>query len=295
MISQKLKSREREILESCPNAGTGVHKWLFIAALKLHRSFSDKNHLAQVLAEATAKCGRDVPSEEIRNAVQNSLRIVDGSSETEPGYRRWPGRNSDKIKEIVSSGLRLSDLESSSPKRWTDGSPHTEEIIDELFPGNPLLCAGPTKTYAITQPKSQWLGRLEKQQFIVSSPMSAQVGLTKAGTESMRCLANVGPRRFLVVEFDQGSFDAHAALLAHLGNYAPLVLAVHSGNKSLHGWFFAESQPEEKIQRFFRYAVSLGADSATWTPCQFVRMPDGHRENGVRQRVIFFHPKPCQQ
>jgi len=38
------------------------------------------------------------------------------------------------------------------------------------------------------------------------------------------------------------------------------------------------------------YAVSLGADSATWTKSQFVRMPDGTRENGKRQEILYFNP-----
>ena len=43
-----------------------------------------------------------------------------------------------------------------------------------------------------------------------------------------------------------------------------------------------------------RYAVSLGADPATWTRCQFVRMPDGLRPRAgawpVRQQVFHFNP-----
>jgi len=110
----------------------------------------------------------------------------------------------------------------------------------------------------------------------------------------MPCLNNTGPRRFLVVEFDQGTFDQHAALLAHLGEKAPLVLVVHSGNKSLHGWFYCAEQPEDRVEKFFNYAVSLGADRATWARCQFVRMPDGRRENGKLQRVVFFNPKTLE-
>jgi hypothetical protein len=39
------------------------------------------------------------------------------------------------------------------------------------------------------------------------------------------------------------------------------------------------------------HAVSLGADPATWLKSQFVRMPDGLRDNGKRQRVLYFNPK----
>jgi hypothetical protein len=94
------------------------------------------------------------------------------------------------------------------------------------------------------------------------------------------------------VEFDKGTADEHAALLIHLAGYAPMVCALHSGGKSLHGWYFSEGQSEEKVLRFFRYSVSLGADDATWSRSQFVRMPDGLRDNGKAQRVFFLSYKP---
>ena len=131
-------------------------------------------------------------------------------------------------------------------------------------------------------------------QFIVPSPMSAVTGLTKDGRESKHALDNTGPRRFLVCEFDTGTIDQHAALLIHLAEFAPLVCVVHSGRKSLHGWFLVQDQPEDKVLRFFRYAVKLGADPATWTRSQFVRMPDGTRDNGSRQTVYFLSFKPLE-
>jgi hypothetical protein len=121
--------------------------------------------------------------------------------------------------------------------------------------------------------------------------MCAITGKTKDGRESKHTLENSGPRRFLVCEFDSGDINDHAALLIHLGGYALLVCAVHSGGKSLQGWFYVHGQPEEKMLRFFRYAVSLGADPATWTRSQFVRMPDGVRDNGKRQTVFFLNFK----
>jgi len=89
---------------------------------------------------------------------------------------------------------------------------------------------------------------------------------------------------------DIGDVDQQSALLLHLATYAPLACVAHSGNKSLHGWFYVFLDPEEKVQRFMEYALSLGADPATWTPCQLVRIPDGLRDNGNRQTVFFFNP-----
>jgi hypothetical protein len=40
--------------------------------------------------------------------------------------------------------------------------------------------------------------------------------------------------------------------------------------------------------------VTLGADPATWTRSQFVRMPDGTRENGQRQTIFFLSLKPME-
>ena len=107
-------------------------------------------------------------------------------------------------------------------------------------------------------------------------------------------MKSTGKRRFLIVEFDTGTTDEHAALLVHLAQRAPLTLAVHSGSRSLHGWFHCAEAAEEKVSRFFRYAVSLGADRATWTRSQLVRMPGGLRDNGNKQTVYFFNPGVIQ-
>jgi hypothetical protein len=183
----------------------------------------------------------------------------------------------------------LAELWETSPVRSEDNAPHTEEVIDQLFPGNPLLCVGAEKHDARTAPREEWRGRLERLQFLVPNPMTAKIGRNKNGQVSNRCLNNTGARRFLVIDFDTGEIDDHTALLLHLAERAPLALALFSGSKSLHGWFYCAGVVEEKISRFFRYAVSLGADPTTWTLCQLVRMPDGLRENGRRQAVYFFN------
>jgi hypothetical protein len=127
---------------------------------------------------------------------------------------------------------------------------------------------------------------------------------------SAHSLANTGPRRFFIVEFD---FDANrcseearviaklekqgrdvrdlcAVLLLHLAEIAPLAVAVYGGGKSLHGWFYCAGIAEQRVLRLFRYAVSLGADPANRNRSQFTRMPGGLRENGRRQTVYFLNP-----
>lgn len=179
-----------------------------------------------------------------------------------------------------------------SPIKFTDNKPHTEQILDVLFPGNPLLCCGKSEADFDTRPRSKWRGELSKQQFVVPSPMTAWIGHTQSGQPSAHAKESTGPRRFLIVEQDIGSVDEQAAILWHLAQRAPLSLTFHSGGKSIHGWFYCAGQDEEKVLRpFMRLAVSLGACHSTWTKSQFVRMPDGTRGDGKRQGVYLFFPE----
>lgn len=143
---------------------------------------------------------------------------------------------------------------------------------------------------------------------IVPSPMTSEMGLTKSGRSSYHALANTGPRRFLIIEADRGPLDQQAAVIWHLATMAPLAIVVFSGSKSLHAWFFCEGTPEDRLLKFMRYAVSLGADKRMWLRSQFSRMPDGCRSDGKssnalalwdgippgRQALLYFNPQAIQ-
>ena len=204
---------------------------------------------------------------------------------------KWPSSNAASIAAITAAGPDLAGLRELSPLKGGELPTDAEAAIDLLFPGNPLLCVGLSSSKFATRRRADWRGELSAMQFLVPSPMTNVWGPTKKGTQSQHTLSNTGPRRFLVVEFDEASADHQAALLVHLATLAPLAMALHSGGKSLHGWFSRGDTDEHHIERFFRYAVSLSADRATWSRCQFVRMPNGLRENGRRQPIIFLNPE----
>jgi hypothetical protein len=94
-----------------------------------------------------------------------------------------------------------------------------------------------------------------------------------------------------VIEQDTGTVDQHAAILAHLAERAPMALAVHSGSKSLHGWFFCQGEPEERLRSFIRYAVTLGADRATWARSQFGAYARWHARGWQVAAGLFLQPK----
>jgi hypothetical protein len=292
MTNHALPQFLQDLIESPPRAGEGVHAWLFRVSRQLHAHLP-AGEIVRLLESRVMNCGRSVPRNEIVQAVQNSLPCAwqakgHPATATAP---RWPETNSELVKTITGAGLGQPELWEASPIRFEDSEAHTEAIIDRLYPSNPLLCCGVSKSEFNTRPREDWRGSLADMQLIVPSPMTSRTGITQAGKESAHALSNTGPRRFVVCEFDGGSLDEQASLLLHLATKGPMVLALHSGGKSMHGWFSCAGHDEQSITRFFRYAVSLGADSRLWTRSQFCRMPDGRRDNGNRQTVFFFNPK----
>jgi hypothetical protein len=283
----------RDLLASPPQRGGGLNLWLYRVARVLHPYRSD-DEIIELLRAATD--GEPVKHGEIERAVERSAATAWKPGQSSAVVRpAWPSVNREQREAICRDGGGLVDLWENSPCRLEDNESHTEALIDALFPGDLLLCCARSRSEFATRTRKEWHGKLSELSLIVPSPMTARTGMTQDGRESAHSLSNTGERRYLVVEFDQGTVDDHAALLLHLASTgAPMSLVVHSGSKSLHGWFFCLGQPEKKLRRFFNYAVSLGADAATWTRSQFVRLPDGLRENGKRQTVFFFNPETIQ-
>ena len=312
--------RARAYVREVPGAigGSGGHDQTFALACALLHGFAlGERDALELLCEYNTRCVPPWSETELRHKIVSA----NGTPPLKPrghllgsGHRfdrgafaprvselkrlapvsKWPAVNQEQRAAIIRDGSGLADLWELSNPRIEDNERHTEEIIDRMFPGNPLLCCGKSNSDFETKAREEWRGQLSALQLIVPSPMSALTGLTQEGKKSAHTLNNTGPRRFLVCEFDTGTPDDHAAILMHLGTFAPLVCVLHSGGKSLHGWFLVANQPDDKVTRFFRYAVSLGADHAAWTRSQFMRMADGTRDNGQRQTVYFLNFKPLE-
>jgi hypothetical protein len=263
-------------LPKAPPAGEGkTNNWVFRAARACVKAGLSDEEATEMIED---EINRDPEPEEIERALVNARRP---GSHTSTAH--WPSPDYFLISQIVKSGPTVAEITNVGPSE-----PRTEQFIDDLFPGNPLLCVGKSKEVFATRPREAWRGTLHEMQFVVPSPMSAHRGRRKSdGKLGPKTDDNTGPRRYLVVEFDKGTRDSMAARLWHLKTYMPLKLVVHSGGKSLHGWFPCDGESEQ-LEKCFRYAVSIGADKATWTRSQFVRLPDGLRDNGTRQHVVFY-------
>jgi hypothetical protein len=246
------------------------------------------------------------------NVSNDSVAPAD-LSKAEPA---WPKPDLSNIDAIVSAGRGLYDLWEQSLVRYDDSNSHTEEIIDCLFPGNPLLCAGKTNYKFATRRREVWRGRLAELPLIVPNPMLAIRGKTQEGKLSEHTLEATAKRVYQVIEFDFAEYDrngkptcwlelvrkwrgngievadACSALILHLRDHlTTLACACYSGGKSVHAWFRVFDLPAGSQHAFIYRAVRLGADYATWSESQFVRLPDGRRITGERQTTHYFDPR----
>ena len=241
----------RDLLASPPRRGGGLNNWFYRVARVLH-PYRDPAEIIELLKAATA--GERVKHGEIERAVERSKSTAWKPGQAPQSVRQfppWPKVNVEQREAVIASGARLVDLWEMSPMRLEDNESRTEEIIDALFPGDPLLCAGRTEYDCATRSRSEWRGKLAALQLIVPSPMTARFGRTQEGKKSAHALENTGMRRFLVIEQDSGTIDEQAAVLLHFAEHAPLAVAVHSGSKSIHGWFYCVGQSGKTLWRIF--------------------------------------------
>lgn len=297
--ARPLPSHLQKIIENCPRSGAGVHSWLFATASKLH-AYRDEENIMETLEKAVAGCGRDVPQREIEDAVRNSKSAgLNGKLRSRSKYERtkskWPKLNESlRRKAIAGSAITLEQFKASSPDSLETQEPL--RFLNLLFTNNPLLCVAKSNSQFGTAHLSDLEEHLPVCSLLVPSPMTDRFGITKGGKQSMHTLNNTGVRKFLITEFDSGTFDEQASIINHLKAFAPLAMVVYSGGKSLHPWWHCRDEDEQRRKEFMRYAVTLGADHATWTRSQFVRMPAVWREDkGQFQEVVYFNAKEVQQ
>jgi hypothetical protein len=265
-----------------------------------------------------------VPDREIWAGINDSKKCAwhpnkDGGPIV-PAQRAWPEPDLDAIDAIVRAGLGVSDIVEQSPIRLDAAISQTEDIIDVLFPGNPLLCcarAAIGRENFATRRREAWRKRgLSTLPLMVPNPMLSIWGKTDEGEPSQHTKEATARRVYQVIEFDFAEkdrsgqkdtkvapivrgwkadqitvADACAALILHLeGVLKTLVVVCHSGGKSVHAWFRVWKMDGAAQRQFMEYAVSRGADHATWLKSQFVRIPDGLRDTGVRQTAYFLDP-----
>jgi hypothetical protein len=241
----------------------------------------------EILRYKFASYYRPIEDREIENAIRSAMNTGGGVQK-----EKLPKVNKELRQAALESSpyKTLADLKSASkvetPELLSSGA-----VLDRLFSADQLVCMAADKTSAQTKLRDHFSGREESLPFVVPNAMSAEWGLSTSGRKSSRCNNNVGPITRTVVEFDSGTLDEQASLIGAIGACGvPLEMVLWSGGKSLHAWFDLSNLADEERQKFLRYAAALGADKATFVPCQLCRTPNAIRkENGNRQEVLLLN------
>jgi hypothetical protein len=168
-MTRELPKFIHDLLAAPPRAGDGVHAWLFRVARYLHSHYS-VTEIESLLTERTRNCGRHVSRQEILDAIRNSIDCAwqpTGNAAPVQSAKKWPDVNKEQREAIVRDNGGLADLWELSRPRIEDNRQHTEEIVDKLFPGNPLMCCGKSNSDFDTKPRDNWRGELSKLQLIV--------------------------------------------------------------------------------------------------------------------------------
>jgi len=251
------------------------------------RAYRIIRQMVDAVREDTA---RFTPDREILSAIQTAYEVTPstGTARTRP----WPVPN----RTLQGECRRLSKARGWTLEKLREASALEQEASDKADPAwflramlkGDLVCVGTGVSKFTTAHLVGISDQLRLYEFVVPSAMSALKGKRKSdGEMSAHTLDNTGPRQNIVVEFDDGAtLDEQAARHIWLSEFRKLRLVVFSGSKSLHGWYEAQGEAEDR--KFFEEAVRLGADPKTWLKSQFVRLPNGQREDGTIQRVEFY-------
>jgi hypothetical protein len=230
---------------------------------------------------------REIQPREFERVIEAAKHAGERKGPTYP-----PRNDAERAKVLAATPGNVGTLKAVS--RVLDaGSLSSEAVIDLLFPKARLLCLAASKERSVTQPRSFFSGSEEQRQFIVPNEMSSELGMNQAGRMTTRSNDNVGPQVYQVIEFDSGTLDEQAKIHLHLKSLGvPLVMVVFSGSKSLHGWYRVNRIGGANLAKFLHYSAALGADRATYVPCQLVRTPNAIRDpGGAKQEVMYLDPE----
>lgn len=297
-----MNSSEIHFPEFSLRKGIGLHQYLFRYACLCAEEEIEPETTKCWIAECTQSLNyyRDVPAREICAAVEHAYACVFNS---EPIVRREVSRyEPDAAANIAEDyGTTVEQLVELSPCR---PPVHPAEALAALFAKDEFTCLASKLDRAKTLPLSVWLeleDELYGYQFVVPHPMTSKMGETKgAGKQSPRTVSNTGQRRRIVCDFDKPKPSIQPSLIAYLSEYCGLdpELVLTSGGKSLHAWWRVDDWPLEDIDFFEDEAIRVGADPALMSEarkCQLVRLPAGIRDNGNKQRILFWNPSPIEK
>jgi hypothetical protein len=303
-----------ELLNTCPEAGQGVHPWLFRVARYLHR-FHSPDEICDILATRVADCGREVEPHEIVDAVKNSgVCKWEPSGKTaserraewlaKPTIKRVPAfepeytiREASRIRE----GITPEWLKAHSPIPVTCS---TGEYLQKIFERNEqVLLFGryrsqgalwPTETDIEAFVRIHWSAGA----WFLCNPVDGKEHLNpRLAKNSRRSMESVTAWRHAVLECDHEPKERWLPIWLKILVQLPLpiVSIIDSAGKSVHALVRVSCNSKAAWDAFKRDQllplVKLGACHGSLSAVRLTRLPGCYRDDRL-QELLYLSPEP---
>jgi len=302
----------RDLLNSCPAAGSGVHSWLFRVARRLHH-YHAPAEIAGILAKHAAQCGRELEPHEIPDAINNS-----GSCKWEPDSglaptaagsatvrrRRVPAFKPElalKIANRARFDITPEWLKAHSPEPVTCSpaeflstifGPHEKTLVFSCYRSQGHLWPGGRALDEFSQthwPDGAWF---------LSNPVDGLSHFNpRLRRNSRRSMESVTAWRYAVLECDQEPKEIWLPIWLKILVQLPLriVAITDSAGKSVHALVRVDCASKEawddyKCQTLHR-VVPLGADDGALSAVRLTRLPNTYRGDR-RQELLYLNHDP---
>ena len=291
-------NKQRILERLTPPPEYGVHTWTLSTARKCRNLGISRDSTESLIKafEPLLRDGRNFQFNEVENAV-NKAFSTDLKAEA--------SRVSDSISRMQWDPLMTSqihDQAAKTPEDWraislSDPDKLTpKEVLEIIMKPSPesLICVGyKNGDYGFKRitKEFQEYKNLEYYAYVIPAMMNAKTGKTQSGKTSAGAKSNTGERLYNVVDLDDPPPEEHSSILWKLAEFRKPDLVLRTGGKGLHGWFPVSGDDDH----FWHAAVLLGADVRIYkNKSQLVRLPNGTRDNGERQEVLFINPNLTQ-
>ena len=302
----------RELLCNCPQAGQGVHQWLFKVARYLHR-YHTPEEICAILQARTADCRRAIDPHEIVDAVSNS-----GACKWEPNGKTAGELRAEWLKNPTTRRVPVFDpdlaLRTASrvpvdvtPEWLKDRSPvavtlPTQYFLEAIFgPQEKILVFNRYKSQGLLWPGEVFLALFVKERWpegawFLCNPVDGETHFNpRTQKDSRRSEESVTSFRYAVLECDQEPkekwFPIWLKILAGLP--LPIVAITDSAGKSAHALVRGSCHSKQDWDRFkhdkLRPLVALGADDGALSAVRLTRLPGCFRSD-YRQELLYLNP-----
>ena len=299
------KGEEYRVLTLKPE-GAGHNTSLLAVAAKCHQMGATYDQCLEHLSSQYNQTRPDYNTAPKRAADRvwrsggDTSKLVDSSSEARPEAKH------DILAKL--SRTMKAEIIAASPTQ-DPAKIFTLEIIDGLFAPNDIINIqiGALEAGTLTQVKNitalmrRNRKHLEDYKFLNPATFKNVNGVENPNSPtnniSTRCNANVKKRDWMVLEFDpdvrksleaqQADSEKFSNFAMTMAKFAPLIMALDTGGKSIHYWFDATGISKGVHTAFFNTACIHGAVKS-----QIARMPNtpAAAEGRNAQEVIYFDP-----